>query len=374
MFQTITIIGLGLIGGSLCKAVRRVFPNTTLIGVDNSNIEEAREHLGLEHVFASHDVKAACSAADLVVLATPVQAALGLMEEVAQATKSGTIISDVCSLKREIMQKAELLFTGENGIFIGGHPMAGAETAGFQSSTPFLFENAIHVLTPTRACSEKEIVRVGDFFIALGAHCVKLDAISHDHIAATVSHLPQLLAVSLMLHVSKKHEENPLYMKMAAGGFRDMTRIASSPFTIWRDICAGNKEIIAAEIDAFIEGLQDTKKSLLQDNLQVDFEKSAKNRLSIPKDTRGFLKPHFDLAIEVEDKPGVIARLANILAEQDINIKSIEILKVRENEGGTIRMAFEELSELTSAKKLLEQTGHRCWDKNHHLPANKSTK
>lgn len=111
-----------------------------------------------------------------------------------------------------------------------------------------------------------------------------------------------------------------------------MTRIASSPFTIWRDICDGNREKISIELDGLIDVLTDLRQQLNEGNLEHAFEEAARTRLSIPRDTRGFLTNHFDVTVVVEDKPGIIARIASPLAEAGINIKDIQVLKVRENE------------------------------------------
>lgn len=360
----ITVIGLGVIGGSLCRAFRRVLPEAHLTGIDLPGVVAAAQKADLvDAALVTERLDAGCRQADLVLLATPIRPALALLPQIARCTRREAIISDVCSLKTEISRLSARLFLGENGHFIGGHPMAGSELGGFRHADPFLFENAIYVLAPTPQVPAEKLARLAALIEKIGAKTVVVAPELHDRIAATVSHLPQMLAVALMQYVAGKNRENSLYLRMAAGGFRDMTRIASSPFAIWRDICAGNKQKIIAELDGFTAALQDIRTALLNDAMQVQFEAAARNRLSIPTDTRGFLRPHFDLSVVVEDRPGVIAGIATALAGREINIKDIEVLKVRENEGGTIRLAFVSEATRQAARELLEKQGYTCQEK-----------
>lgn len=361
MVSRIAVIGLGLIGGSLCRALRRTHRQLDIAGVDRAGIAAAAQEGGLvEKGFSPAQLADACRDRELIILATPIGAALDLLPRLAPHTAPDAVVTDVCSLKREIAAAGAKLFTGSNGCFIGGHPMAGSEKSGFEHADPFLFENAIYVLTPAPQTPPPRVDLLGQMIAAIGAHAVVVEPELHDRIAAAVSHLPQLLAVALMQHVASLGHANPLYLQMAAGGFRDMTRIASSPFTIWRDICDRNAGEITAQIDAFIKALQALRSDLGLGRLEGHFDAAARQRLSIPRDTRGFLRPHFDVSVEVEDKPGIIARIATVLAAATINIKDIEVLKVRENEGGTIRLAFESEDDREQALRLLGDAGFRC--------------
>lgn len=358
--RKITVIGLGVIGGSLCRAFRRSVPECRLSGVDFDGVlGEARRREIIDAGYPPERLAEACTEAEIVFLATPISESLALLKAVRGSVPEQAIVTDVCSLKREIMQRAG----HGRGIFIGGHPMAGSEGSGLQHADPFLFENALYVLTPEPEAHESAVTTLADLLGRIGAHVVLMEAELHDRIAASVSHLPQMLAVALMLHVAEKNRENALYLKMAAGGFRDMTRIASSPYFIWRDICAGNRAFLLQELDAFAEMLQKIRRDVESGELQADFDAAARYRLSIPSDTRGFLSPHFDLSVEVEDRPGVIAAISVPLAEADINIKDIEVLKVRENEGGTIRLAFASRGQRAEALRILTEKGFRCQER-----------
>ena len=221
--------------------------------------------------------------------------------------------------------------------------------------------SATWVLTPSRPVNEIKRKAFGELLELIGAKVLLLQPRLHDEIAAAVSHLPQMAAVALMNMAAGRHQESPYFLKMAAGGFRDMTRIASSPFGIWRDICETNADMISSFLDAYIEELRHVK-SLLADSKELEryFGRAAGNRLSIPTDTKGFLKPQYEVSVAVEDKPGVLARLATLLADAQINIKDIEVLKIREDEGGTFRLAFGERSDQERAIELLSSAGFEC--------------
>jgi prephenate dehydrogenase len=182
----------------------------------------------------------------------------------------------------------------------------------------------------------------------------------HDEIAAAVSHLPQMAAIALMSLASKRQEESSHFLKMAAGGFRDMTRIASSPYGIWDDILQTNSDMIIDYIDAYIAELGIIRQALVNKAIRPWFDQSAQNRLSIPRDTRGFFRPHYDISIAVQDRAGMIAEIANTLLEKSINIKDIEVLKIRENEGGTMRLAFASEVDRDMALALLKSRGLEC--------------
>ena len=359
--HNITVIGLGLMGGSLCRAIRRFLPQTCLIGVDSNPIlKKALAVKLVDKVFSIEHLAEACGEADMVLIATPISNALAMLPAIAEATDRDTIVSDVCSIKGPIMEQARQSFHPQCGVFIGGHPMAGGEKQGLEYADQFLFQNAIYILTPQPDTPECAISTLADAIQRLGAHVVLLDAETHDQIAATVSHLPQILAVALMKYITQKNNENPLYLRMASGGFRDMTRIASARFGIWKDICEGNSRKIIEEMDAFAVVFRDLRGAVASGRLKEAFEQAAQTRLSIPADTKGFLTPHFDISIEVEDKPGVIAAISSLLAEAAINIKDIEVLKVRENEGGTMRLSFSSETDRRRSLHLLCENGLKC--------------
>jgi prephenate dehydrogenase len=188
---------------------------------------------------------------------------------------------------------------------------------------------------------------------------MQMDPDTHDRTAAAVSHLPQLMATALVDEVGQLHESDGLPLQMAAGGFRDMTRIASSPYEMWRDICRTNSGPIREMIDRYIDRLRSLRNKVGDDGLEDDFSFANRIRSGIPKDSKGFLHPLHEILLVVEDRPGVIADVAAYLSEAGINIDDIEVLKVREGEGGTIRMGFDTREIAERAVEILTESGRQ---------------
>lgn len=357
IFKKIIIIGIGLIGGSLAAAFKRKNVADYLKGIDCSSVvEKALKYKLIKEGFNLENLNQGIQDADLIILSVPIKEILTLLPVIAKVAKSGALITDVGSTKEEIVNTA-IEHLPRDVYFLGGHPMTGSEKRGLENTDPFLFENAIYVLTKSPNVPNELSEAFVEIIEAIGAKVLFLSPRMHDEIAAVVSHLPQMLAVSLMHYASKLNESNTTFLKLAAGGFRDMTRVASSPYEIWADICKTNSKNIKRAIDQFISELRVMKNLISDSKLESIFNDAAQSRLSIPKDTRGFLQPHFDLSIIVEDKPGMIAAISTPLAEQNINIKDIEVLKVREGEAGTLRLAFESDTEREQAIKLLLENG-----------------
>ncbi|NOY58164.1 MAG: prephenate dehydrogenase [Calditrichaeota bacterium] len=359
-FKSILIIGVGLIGGSMGLALKRKGFKGTLIGVDSPEVvERALQKNVIDEGFAREDLQKATTEADLIFISTPIVEILELLQVLGNFVRPGTLITDVGSTKRKIVETANIHLPADCD-FIGGHPMAGSELRGVQAADPFLFENTTYVLTPSRPIRESTRKGLGELLELVGAKVLLLSPSLHDEIAAAVSHLPQMASVALMNLAARKQEESPHFLKMAAGGFRDMTRIASSPFGIWEHIRETNADMIAQFIDEYINELKKVRELLNTPELAKYFENAARNRLSIPKDTKGFLRPQFEVSVSVQDKPGMLALITQTLAGENINIKDIEVLKIREDEGGTMRLAFSTKEERETAMVLLKEKGLEC--------------
>lgn len=360
-YSRITIIGMGLVGGSIALALKRKNFCETIIGVDEfSIIHKALERGAINEGFNRAELEDAVKGSEFIFICTPLQQIIDILPAVAKAVDEGALVCDVGSSKGYIVEEANKHFP-ENKYFLGTHPMAGAETKGIESADPFLFENAIWVVTPGHRIPEKITRKLGLLLEGLGARILMLTPQMHDRIIAAVSHLPQFAAVSLVNLIARFHQEDPNYLKLAAGGFRDMTRIASSPFSVWRDICRTNQDQISTFIDEYIAELQNIKKLLQDQQLELYFNQAAITRLAIPKDSKGFIRPQYDISIAVEDQPGVIAKFSDVLAKNQINIKDIEVLKVREGEGGTIRLSFENEADRQKAVDLIREAGLSCY-------------
>ena len=357
--NTVSIIGLGLIGGSMGRAWRRSRPDLNIVAFDTPEVLEtalAEEVIDAGAASAKH----AASAADLVVIATPLSAIPAILAEIADALRPGTIVTDTGSVKKAIADVARETIP-DHSFFIGGHPMAGLERRGFEAADDLLFENASYVLCPSDT-SMQHIEKDSDFVTiikSLGARILVMDPSEHDHVAAAISHVPQLLSVALVN--SAGISSDSMARNLAAGGFRDMTRIASSPFPMWQDILAANHGPILDKLAALSSRIQQLRNRLIEEDyeaLEEIFKEAEQARALISSDTKGFLSPLADLFVRVMDRPGELKQITATLFDNNINIKDLELLKLREGTGGTFRISFENDADASRAAEILNSVGY----------------
>lgn len=252
--ERVLIIGLGLIGGSLAKALRTRSCVGEVVGADRSE-DECR--LGLELGVIDRiadDLPAEVNAADLIVLAVPVKAMETVLEQIRPYLKLQTLVTDVGSTKGNLVQAARRIFGHLPGTFIPGHPIAGAEKSGVRASDADLFEHHKVILTPLPETDPNATLELARLWQAVGAEVLQMEVGRHDEVLAATSHLPHLLAFSLVDTLARE-EENLDIFRYAAGGFRDFTRIAASDPTMWHDICIANRDAILAQIDRYTTGV-----------------------------------------------------------------------------------------------------------------------
>lgn len=252
-FRRIGIVGVGLIGGSLAFAVRRVFPDAAVIGIDRDDVTLVARQLGAITA-GSRDLEALADA-DLVVLAAPINQNLAVLAELGRVLHGPALITDVGSTKRTTLDMAHALPPGLT--FIGGHPLAGAARGGLEASRVDLFERRPWLLTPEAATPSGPQARLVAFVRALGATPVVVDPVVHDHVLAYTSHLPQLVASALMHVIGESVGETGL--RLSGSGLADTTRVAASPASIWGDICATNADEVVPALDHLIAALQDLR-------------------------------------------------------------------------------------------------------------------
>lgn len=350
----ISIIGLGLIGGSLAKAIKSFDNSLTISAYDyKETITKAKAEGIIDYQINSFSE---LTDEDIIFLSLPIYQSLDALKQIAPIVKTGCIITDVCSVKNIFFEEWAKFHS--RGVFIGGHPMTGKEKSGYDNADALLFENAVYIL-----CGEEKVIEAETQFLnllhSIGAKVRFIDAKTHDEIVANVSHLPQLLAVSLVNTITNFGSKTES-IEFAAGGFRDMTRIASSNFEIWESIFSVNKKNITSSINNLIEKLEQFKSSLeVEDFIKISklFETARYMREAIPKQNKGFLNPVFDLFISVKDEPGVLSKLTTLMFDNNINIKDMELLKIREGAQGTFRLSFESESAVILAKELLQKHG-----------------
>jgi prephenate dehydrogenase len=352
-FRHIAIIGTGLIGGSIGLAVHERYPGVRISGFDRPDVLRAAVRRKAIDV-AARSIREAVMFADLVILSVPVTSIRKLLPSVAKYASAHAVVTDTGSVKGSIVQTAAKYFA--EGIFVGGHPMAGTEFAGVEAAHPLLFENAYWILTPSRSARAASR-QLTEFYGGLGARVLSMNADAHDSALAMLSHVPQLVAVALVNSAGNRHPESRNYVQLGAGGFRDLTRIASSPFSPWKEIIAENRREILRALGLFIGELRryHTMLSAGEGGLEGSFKSSANIRGKIPRGMKGFIVPPVEMTVFVSDRPGMLARLTAALARKSINLKDLELLKVREGSGGTFRLAFESERDRGRAKKVLKR-------------------
>jgi len=352
--KQIAIIGLGLMGGSFALAVKRFSPKTKVVGIDRSKraIQESLSRHAIDS--GTTNLQAGVRHAELVILALPVGGILKLLGELRPLIQPETIVTDMGSTKAEICGEAKKRLPNH---FVGGHPMTGSEVQGIKGADPFLFENALYLLTPLKI-KDKNAQRLSAFLRKLGASPILIAPEAHDRITARVSHLPQVLAVALTQLVQSHSGKEPLHRELAAGGFRDMTRIAASAYGMWHDILETNAPKIRESIDEVIQILQSMKKNLGKSSVKNAFEKAGTFRRNLPMRGKGFMNRLHRIVVTVQDQKGTLAEITGAIAKEKINISDIELMKVREGVGGTFQLYFASGDEAMQAMKRLQSIGY----------------
>ncbi len=359
----IAIIGTGLIGGSIGLGLRGLYPDMAIIGFDQPEALEraiARGAISKGAASSAHAVRDA----DVVFVATPLSATAAIFQQIAGSLKSGCVVTDTGSVKSVVEGWANE-YLPEGVHFLGGHPMAGSEKGGIDNADPYLLENASYVLCPPSNFREHPDVygSVISLLESIGARILLLDSARHDKIAAAVSHIPQLVSVALTNTVATQNEKDDATLRLAAGGFRDMTRIASSPYKLWRDILVTNHSAVLDGLADLIREIQSLRNRLIEDDLagvEESFDSARIARESIPKNSKGFLRPLSDVYVNANDRPGVILAIAKNLFDAGLSIKDIELLKLREGTGGTFRLGFDNRSDSARAIEVLIADGHQA--------------
>jgi len=352
--EKIGFIGLGLIGGSIAKTLKRVCPQIKLYATSGhqSTVTQAYE----AHIIENSRQLPLSELADMdyLFLCTPVRQNLEYLAQLKGILSPRTVITDVGSVKGDIHRAVIRL--GMEDCFIGGHPMAGSEKTGFAAATPYLLENAYYVITPTSATTGEQLARFKELVSMLGAIPLVLDYDRHDFATASISHLPHIIAYSLVNLVKNIDDADETMKTIAAGGFRDMTRIAASSPVMWQDICLSNREQLLNLIDLYSQELSSIRHTIEAEDKtgMAEYFTEAKNyrdSLSIRK--KSSIQPVYELYCDLIDEVGGIATLATLLASNGINIKNIGILHNREFEDGVLHIELYDSDSLNTAANLL---------------------
>lgn len=362
--KIIGFVGLGLIGGSIAKAIRYFHPDIRLIATSGrkETVDLAlSENLIDEGYYRVDENFGAC---DYIFLCAPVSCNAMHLEALKPLIKEDCIITDVGSTKTDIHTRVKELDMEKN--FIGGHPMAGSEKTGLDHSKRHLIENAYYIVTPSGKVSPDTVSDYVEFIASLKALPLVLDYKEHDYITAAISHLPHLIAAGLV-NLVKHNDSQEQYMKtMAAGGFKDITRIASSSPVMWEQICMTNRENISVLLDKYIESLCSIKHSLdtrAGREIYDLFVESGEYRNSISDQSHGPLKKAYVLYVDLLDEMGGIATVSTILACNQINLKNIGIVHNREFEDAVLKIEFYEEEPCKKAAALLDKHRYTVYER-----------
>ncbi len=360
--RTFGFIGLGLIGGSLAKGIKRLHPNDCIMAYDHAQetLQMALKEQVIDIILS--DIDEHISSCDFVILCTPVSYNVSYLKAIKPFLKPDAILTDVGSTKTSIHE--QIIELGLENCFIGGHPMTGSERSGYEASNDHLMENAYYIITPTSKSTQSQIDRMISFALDLSAIPMVLDYKKHDYIVAAISHLPHIIASSLINLVRDSDTKKQTMKQVAAGGFKDITRIASSSPIMWQQICMENSENIIHILLDYISSLNHIVK--VMQNKDSDaifrlFEESGEYRNSIPDRSSGPIKKEYSLYCDIIDESGAIATIATTLAIHQISIKNIGIIHNREFEQGVLKIEFYTEQACMDAAKQLTSCNYQIY-------------
>lgn len=352
---TCGFIGLGLIGGSIARALKEHDHHIKIVAYDVNP-----ETLRLAKQDAVADIIAPAidesfSDCDYIFLCAPVQKNDSNLAAVKKVLPDKCLLTDVGSVKSTIHNA--IRDAGLEHCFIGGHPMAGSERTGYINSKSALLENAYYILTPTPSVPNEKLEAYRDLTAKMGAIPLILDYRKHDYVTAAVSHLPHVIAASLVNLVRDSDSEDGIMKMIAAGGFKDITRIASSSAAMWQQICLTNTENIASLLQDYIDSLTAIKAELdgkYEQELYDLFDSARIYRDSFINASSGPIKRSYSFNVDIADKTGALAHIAALLASHELSIKNIGITHNRESEDGVLLIEFYDELSMNTAVRLLE--------------------
>ena len=358
MAKTIYIAGLGLIGASMALGIKRDHPDYKILGYNRS---QASRDIALERGMidrATDDFASFAPLADVIILTLPIKQTIAFIKELANLDlKEGVIISDAGSTKSAIVATAEKCFADKSVRFVGAHPMAGSHKTGAASADVNLFENAYYIFTPSSLTTPDTLEEMRDLLSGLHARFIEIDAEEHDRVTSQISHFPHILASGLMEQTASYAEEHEMARRFAAGGFRDMTRIAESEPGMWTSILLSNRETIIERIEDFKRRLDEVGQAISKgDENQIwnFFNQAREQRQVMEIHKRGGVDSSFDLYVDVPDEENVILRILELLRGTSlVNIHINE--ENREDVHGILQISFKNAQDLKRAEQVITE-------------------
>lgn len=358
MSKTIYIVGLGLIGASMALGIKRDHPDYEILGYNRS---KPSRDIALERGMidrATDDFASFAPLADIIILTLPIKQTIAFIQELASlGLKEGVIISDAGSTKSAIVATAEKCFADKPVRFVGAHPMAGSHKTGAASADVNLFENAYYIFTPSSLTTSDTLEEMRDLLSGLHARFIEIDAEEHDKVTSQVSHFPHILASGLMEQTALYAREHELAGRFAAGGFRDMTRIAESEPGMWTSILLSNRETIIERIEDFKGRLDEISQAIRDENegqIWDFFNQAREQRQAMEIHKRGGVDSSYDLFVDIPDEEDVILRILELLRGTSlVNIHINE--ENREDVHGILQISFKNAQDLERAEHVITE-------------------
>lgn len=364
MKKNIVIVGLGLIGSSLARSLR-VSGVDSIIGVDIQENTRKAMSLGIcDMVFGYDEVHEWKQVADMVMLCTPVDHILSYAREIMAAPtkfKPGVIITDVGSTKATICGELFGLF-GSEATFVGGHPMAGSEKTGIDGGVHSLFESAIWILCPPPG--DADYSPLYEIVMSTGGIPMIMDPVDHDRRVARISHFPQLMS-SL---ISSTAGEIPESIEIAGSGFRDMSRLSMSSYEVWSSILDTNRENVLESLVSARNRLDALVKMFVDDtiprgSMSEFFESGRDARRNLNAGSKQLSSCLCDIVLQLPDENGSISKAISPLSKAGIDIRDVELMKVRDGVSGTLRISLRNKGDAVDALSILGDVGIHGWMK-----------
>lgn len=364
MFNKIGIIGLGLIGGSLAKALKNRCHVQKIVAFNrHSDVLKLALKEGVIDEYAT-DITNIFENCDIIFICTPVDKIFEYAQKLLPFVRKDCIITDVGSTKNSIYKQIKTI--SDKVTFIGGHPMTGSEKFRYQASKEHLFENAYYIITPGDSVSDEKINCFKSMIETIGAIPVVVSSEEHDYIVASISHVPHIIASTLVNNVNLLDTKQKHMHLLAAGGFKDITRIASSSPDMWESICADNKDKILDVLTSFESLIKQIKQNIQEENhaaLWNHFEHARTYRDSFTTITPASYVKRYEITVDVLDKPGSIAIIAVLFSSNNINIKNMSIVNNREQDTGVLNFAFDSEEQRQKSIQLLKDMNYEVYIK-----------
>lgn len=362
--NTYGFVGLGLLGGSIAKAIKKAIPDSYIMAYapHYSTVDAAAKDGVVDRPLSA--IGEDFRECEIVFLCAPVSINNDNLKTLLPYIGDETTITDIGSVKSGIHNVVKEL--GIEDRFIGGHPMAGTERIGYANSKAGLLENAYYILTKTDKTRENKLSEYEELIKKISAIPLIVPYQQHDYITAAISHVPHVVSASLVNLVKDSDSEDHLMKTVAAGGFKDITRISSSSPTMWNQICMANPDNISELLSKYIDSLYDIKLAIDEhdeEKVTAFFESAREYRESFVSTSSGPIRQVYDLWVDIDDRPGNLARVATILSDHMINIKNIGIIHNREYQNGALRIELHDQEGLSKSREVLHQAGYTCYNR-----------